>query len=123
MARLNGKYGRQVRGFSPEAMDRLTRFDWPGNVRQLEHAVEHAFAVTPASEAALPLKSLPPEVGQVGGVPSETSARRPAAPADERAAVEDALARAGGNKAQAARLLGITRAGLYKKLKRLRIET
>jgi len=138
--RYNRKYGRHVRGPAPGAMARLTAFDWPGNVRQLEHAVEHAFAVTPADVTALGAQALPPELLQqtkppreggpapersAGACPpsrSSTTAPAPQRPQDERAAVLEALAAAGGNKSRAARALGITRAGLYKRLRRLGIE-
>ncbi len=111
LARLNTRYGRAVGGCEAGCLDALMRYDWPGNVRQLEHALEHALVVTPPDAALLGAESLPAEILQ----PRHA---RPQ-PADERAALEQALARTGGNKAQAARLLGITRAGLYKKLRRL----
>ena len=38
-------HGKQIQGFSPEAMDRLMRHSWPGNIRELENAVEHAFVL------------------------------------------------------------------------------
>jgi two-component system response regulator HydG len=138
--RFNRKYDRHVQGPTPEAMARLTAFDWPGNVRQLEHAVEHAFAVTTADTTALGAEALPPELRQQTAPPrerglapeqragawplAEAPAPTPAAqpPRDERAAVLQALAAAAGNKSQAARTLGITRAGLYKRLHRLGIE-
>jgi two-component system response regulator HydG len=125
IGRLNDKYGRQVRRCSPEAMELLTAFDWPGNVRQLEHALEHAFVVTAEQEAVLPAASLPPEVAAELRPAASTAAEDALAPArapvDERTATLEALAAAGGNKAKAARLLGLTRAGLYKRLKRLGI--
>ena len=119
--RFNRKYGREIQSCSPEAMSLLTRYDWPGNVRQLEHAIEHAFAVTPRDAATLPAASLPAEL--LGGEHVTPPAERPQAqPADERSRVLAALHEAGGNKAKAARILGITRAGLYKRLKRLGLD-
>jgi PAS domain S-box-containing protein len=129
LARLNDRHGRSIEGLTPRAMDLLTRYDWPGNVRQLEHALEHACIVTGTHAAILDADAFPPEIG----APPKTSQPHPApppvapqgdarTPADERTALLEALSSAGGNKTRAARALGITRAGLYKKLKRLGIE-
>ena len=114
--RYNAKYGRAVSGLTAEAMDLLTAHDFPGNVRELEYALEHAFAVTPPSESSLPARSLPPEIAPPTAEPRELPA---AGEKDERTEILVALERAQGNKAKTARILGITRAGLYKKLRRL----
>lgn len=125
--KFNRKYERTIDGCSAEMMRRLESCDWPGNVRQLEHAIEHAFVVTPASRRQLEADALPPEV-QESGSRREGPRRGPPAPApvdkpaDEREKVMQALRATEGNKAAAARAMGITRAGLYKKLKRLGID-
>ena len=132
--RLNSRYGRRVEGCGPEAMDRLCAYDWPGNVRELEHALEHAFVVTPRETTTLPASALPPELLDAESEPARrrtTSAgeRRHESTAghgavdhpDEAESVRRALEAADGNKAKAARMLGITRAGLYKKIKRLNL--
>ena len=122
--RFNGKYKLRVTALAPEAMDRLMAYDWPGNVRELEHALEHAFVVTDPAQKVIDARCLPPEIQPAG---RRTAAAPAAAPlsvpadADEAAQVAAALEQAGGNKTQAARLLGITRAGLYKKLRRLEL--
>ena len=126
LGRLNVKYGRQITACSAGAMGLLSAHDWPGNVRQLEHALEHAFVVTPAGRTVIEAAALPPEISPSAprGVRRPAvgdRARPPAGKADEKAHVLDALQRAEGNKAQAARMLGITRAGLYKRMKRLGI--
>ena len=133
--RFNRKYGRSVQACSAEAMEILTEHDWPGNVRQLEHALEHAFVVTARDAETLAAGALPPEL--TGGVsamsrPAEAKAGAQAAPSPKRDRAASpqqqtqdalaALARSGGNKAAAARELGLTRAGLYKRLRRLGIE-
>ncbi|HOD84753.1 MAG TPA: sigma 54-interacting transcriptional regulator [Phycisphaerae bacterium] len=116
--RYNRKYQRHVEGLEPAAMQRLLRSDWPGNVRQLEHAIEHAFAVSPRTATVLAASALPADVQQASP-PGPSHGRRSTPPADERDQVEQALRQAGGNKSQAARILGLTRMGLYKKIKRL----
>lgn len=116
LVRYNEQYGRTVTRLEQDAMTALERYDWPGNVRQLQHAVEHAMAVSPPNAESIRLPDLPPEVC------AEDDMRPDKSPGDERKTVTDALAASGGNKARAARMLGISRAGLYKKLKRLNID-
>jgi len=134
--RFNKKYRRRVQSCSPEAMEILTVHDWPGNVRQLEHALEHAFVVTPRGGRTILADALPPEL--VGGHstpgrgvdgprradgarPSQRRPRRVGVD-EQRAEVLEALRLTEGNKAAAARLLGLTRAGLYVRMRRLGID-
>jgi len=104
-----------VKGFSPQAMDRLIRGEWPGNVRELMNAVERAVVLARADY--LTAEDFP----AIGPVPP--AAALPAAEAGlplsavERTVILDTLAAAGGNKSEAARRLGITRRTLHKKLK------
>lgn len=133
--RFNRKYGRGVQACSAEAMEILTGHDWPGNVRQLEHALEHAFVVTARDAETLAAGALPPELagGEAPTSPPAGAATgaqaaplpkrdRTASPDQQRQEALAALDRSGGNKAAAARALGLTRAGLYKRLRRLGIE-
>lgn len=123
---FNARYGRRIQRCDPTAMNVLERHPWPGNVRQLQHALEHAFVVTAPQAETLGVQALPAdllagdEARALAQVPSRDVP--PAAKTDERTEVLRALGDADGNKSQAARTLGITRAGLYKKLKRLGIE-
>jgi two-component system, NtrC family, response regulator HydG len=117
--RFNARYKRQVEGCTREAMALLEVADWPGNVRQLEHAVEHAFVVTPAGDRWIAPESLPPDIARSKPHPQAPVRTSRAEGVDEKALVSEALAQANGNKSAAARALGITRAGLYMKLRRL----
>lgn len=121
---FNRKYDRAIENCTPQVLDKLRGHDWPGNVRELAHALEHAFVVTPPGVKTITAEALPPELNG-RGKKGRIGPAHPAAPSrvvdkrDEKAHVKAILDQAGGNKSQAARLLGLTRAGLYKKLKRL----
>jgi PAS domain S-box-containing protein len=99
---------------SSEAMEFLNEHAWPGNVRELRAALEHA-ALKCRGGVVRP-GDLPPEIL----APSPWTAERavPAAP-DARQRLIDALAKTGGNRSAAARLLGISRPTLYARLKAL----
>ena len=118
ITQFNKKYNKHIEGCSPKAMDLLLHHRWPGNVRELEHAVEHAFVVSTDKEKVITIASLPPELShqKEGGI-SEKHAPKMAV--DEKTQIQNALKEADGNKSQVARILGITRAGLYKKMRRL----
>jgi transcriptional regulator with PAS, ATPase and Fis domain len=99
-------------------MDLFLSHRWPGNIRELEHAVEHGFVVTASGQKVITVDSLPPEIShpaQVAVVPKKRDSEN----IDEKTQIANALAEANGNKSQAARILGVTRAGLYKKIRRL----
>ena len=111
---------------SQEAMRRLMAYQWPGNVRQLENAVERAVAFT-AGRTQIDVTDLPIEI-QHAQEPALSSAV--ALPEDgldldvfvaniERELIERSLERTGGNKGQAAKLLNLKRTTLVEKLKRL----
>jgi two-component system response regulator AtoC len=111
---------------SQEAMRYLMAYGWPGNVRQLENAVERAFALS-AGRSQIELADLPPEI-QPPGEPSVTSSIHfPEEGIDfdrfvatiERELIERSLERTGGNKGRAAQLLNMKRTTLVEKLKRL----
>ncbi len=105
---------KKIRGVSEKGLTALLHHDWPVNVRQLKTAVERAVlmcrsgGMLESRHFDLPRESLRlPPVQQTVDLQSV-----------EIDAIQDALRRTNGNKAAAARLLGITRAGLYLKLKR-----
>ena len=108
------------------AMRRLMAYSWPGNIRQLENAIEHAIAFSGA-RAQIDVGDLPPDI-QHGGEQAMTSpVNLPEDGIDlddfianvERQLIERSLERTGGNKGQAARLLGIKRTTLVEKIRRL----
>jgi len=118
IAQFNKKYDKHIEGCSPKALDYLIGHNWLGNVRELEHAIEHAFVVTAPGQKVITADSLPPEILHPANItiaPQKTDTET----IDEKTLIANALAEADGNKSQTARILGITRAGLYKKMRRL----
>jgi transcriptional regulator with AAA-type ATPase domain/tetratricopeptide (TPR) repeat protein len=114
LRRFAARDGRPCPELSAAAASALRAHAWPGNVRELMNAMRRAL-VEVAGPALLPAH-LPPELRGEAGVPG-TLAERVARV--ERAAIAEALLRSGGNHAQAARELGLTRQGLAKKQRRL----
>ena len=114
-------HGGPTRTISEDAMARLIAFDWPGNVRELENAIERAVAL--GSGPILHVGDLPTNL-QYG-----TGERMPQSdellPLDEleRRAILRALREAAGDKLAAARLLGIGKTTLYRKLKQYDVQS
>jgi two-component system response regulator HydG len=109
---------KQLKGFSPQAMDRLIKYPWPGNVREMMNTVESAVVLS--SSAYLRNEDIPV-------FRQEESYNAPLANGGagefsldeiERISILKTLESVRGNKSEAARKLGITRATLHKKLKR-----
>jgi two-component system, NtrC family, response regulator HydG len=128
LGELATRYKRSGMRLSPEALQMLEGYDWPGNVRQLSNAIEYAL-VHAAGEAILP-QHLPPELHAVPqqslpaelparAEPASTYYRAPPAAEREADAILQALEATGGNRAEAARRLGMSRTTLWKKLKSL----
>jgi DNA-binding NtrC family response regulator len=115
--RKHRRAGSKVEGIEPDALDCLMRHAWPGNVRELENVVESALALAPGPRlrvSDLPIGRTPPAASPAGPVPTlELSLD-----AYERCALERALAETGGDATRAARLLGLGRSTLYRKLAR-----
>jgi DNA-binding NtrC family response regulator len=111
---------------SQEAMRRLMAYHWPGNVRQLENAIERAVAFS-AGRSHIDVVDLPAEVQLVPEAVVPASVTLPEEGMDlgaymgniERELIQLSLARTGGNRGQAARLLNLNRTTLVEKLKRL----
>ena len=107
---------KRVTDLSPDALRLLTGYHWPGNVRELRSAIE--FAVIRCGGAVIQPDDLPPEILQ----PTDFESVIPGDPlVDEKARFLQALERSRGNRALAARLLGISRATLYRRLADLKI--
>jgi DNA-binding NtrC family response regulator len=111
---------------SQEGMRRLMAYHWPGNVRQLENAIERAVAFT-TGRSQIDVEDLPTEVQQAQETAAASSVTLPEEGMDldafvaniERELIQRSLERTGGNKGQAARLLNLKRTTLVEKLKRL----
>ena len=103
---------------SPEAMALLMGYHWPGNVRQLENVFERAFAL--GVKDVLHVKDLPNEIAQQSStwMPADVNCNLKAI---EEKTIRHALQRAGGNKAEAANLLGINTTTVYRKMAKYNI--
>ena len=148
--RSAGRMRKRVTYFDDEALSALEQYDWPGNVRELENAIERAVVLAddevitlhdfPAeiiqpvaagsgrfvqerevsgSQASQRRASRPDVLKSVGNETSSTE--RVILEHSEREVLENALLQSGGNKAQAARLLGVPRSTYYSKLKKYEI--
>ena len=129
------KHDRRIHSVSDRAMEILTTYSWPGNVRELRHVMERGCILCDGPN--LLVEHLPEDLVRnltrtsVNEVePMEGSVAQPrhrsgvSSPVkDERQELLDALEQAGGNKSKAARLLSIDRSTLYRKMKRLDIQT
>jgi DNA-binding NtrC family response regulator len=107
---------------APDALARLARHRWPGNVRELQNVVAALAVIAPARGrvSARHVDRVLADCGQDREAPGRSldSARLEA----ERQTVAAALARHGGRRSAAARELGLTRQGLTKAIRRLRVE-
>jgi DNA-binding NtrC family response regulator len=119
LKRFVAQANRPIRGLTPEAVERLTAFDWPGNVRQLQNEIQRAVLLC--------------ESGDIDSTDlSITSVKQETEPGQdtnftllegvERNAIVQMLKETGGNKLETAKRLGIGRQTLYNKIKAYGIE-
>lgn len=117
--RINLKSGSAEVGISKEALKALVDHDWPGNIRELFNALEYAHVL--AKEGVIRPDHLPARISLSGLDPA---CPEPSPRPDKigRREIDQALAQTNGNKTQAAKLLGISRVTLWKKMKVLSTE-
>ena len=123
LARHAAKQGRPIPRVAPEVLEALAAYDFPGNVRELAHAMERAVLL--AREGVVTAADLPPEVGsawqtRAPEAPGELTADWPTLAVLERRYIDRVLARTGGNKTRAADVLGIDRRTLNRMFARER---
>ena len=119
IAKFNRLQGKDVVGVSDDVLARLMEHDYPGNVRELENIIEHAFVL--CRGALIELVHLPPQLRGTAEATSPNIAGM-TLEAMERFVIADALRRNDGNRAAAARQLGINASTLFRKLKSLGID-
>ncbi|HHW43464.1 MAG TPA: sigma 54-interacting transcriptional regulator [Desulfotomaculum sp.] len=121
----NNLLGKNIRGYTPRAEEACLSYSWPGNVRELINAVE--YAVNLAEGELIDLDSLPLALQEGGGPPVETAPRVPGRRGwltleqMEKEAITSALEHFGWTeqgKIKAARVLGVSRATIYRKIAR-----
>ena len=115
--RFNVETGKHVTKVSQEAMDLFIDYDWPGNVRQIENAIGHAF-VHCRGEIILP-EHLPQDILESTPVLKDAGGTVLGSLEDvERTVIAETLKKCRGNRSQAARRLGIGRSSLWRKMKK-----
>jgi DNA-binding NtrC family response regulator len=125
ISRFNESHGRDVKSVEPAARAALRKYSWPGNLRQLENAIERMVLFTDSD--VLQLRDLPDEVGSdATSSPSEAMSFketvRRQTHAMERGLIEKALEETDGNVTRTAEKLGLSRKGLQLKMKELGIK-
>jgi PAS domain S-box-containing protein len=114
IAKFNRLQGKDVAGVSDEVLARLMEYDYPGNVRELENIIEHAFVLCRGS--LIETAHLPPQLRGAAEV-SPPDITGMTLDAMERFLIANALQRHNGNRTAAARQLGINPSTLFRKLK------
>jgi two-component system response regulator HydG len=122
--RLRRRTERDIPGLTPDAMDRLVTYEWPGNVRELRSALEYAFVV--CNDGPIGIQHLPRlEAASAMGIGQAATDGGPALPPAEqsqRDELVEALRTAGGNKSEAARILGVTRVTVLNRMRKYGID-
>ena len=111
LLRHSARYRKTINGFDPESIRALHSHSWPGNVRELDHAVERAVLMSQqqtirAADLAVQSRDSSPSLEDLS------------LEEVERALIQKALERSGGNVSEAAKTLGLSRSALYRRLQR-----
>ena len=112
LSRQGAQYRKPVKGISPDAMRALLDYEWPGNIRELEHTVERAVLLAGTEQVQVEDLNLRRPVEETG------SLEEMALEDVERVLIQKALRRHDGNVSQAADALGLSRSALYRRLQR-----
>jgi two-component system, NtrC family, response regulator HydG len=106
------KSRKKIIGITPDAMNALNEYNWPGNIRELRNAIDYAFVLCPGGEIGK--KHLPPKNNRMPyNIGKEDSVFQ-----TERKKLLDLLGKAGGNQSEVARILGISRVTVWKRMKK-----
>jgi two-component system response regulator HydG len=125
LAIYNDKNGRAVQGFHPRAIDAIMRYDWPGNIRELENVVERSVILT--RDDYVMFQDLPETIRGAQGETYEREIRDGLRPGIslkemERELIIKTLEDNDGNRTRTSAILGITRRTLQHKLKEYEID-
>ena len=114
--KFNKVFGKQVKKLDDEVLGVFMAYPWPGNIRELEHTIEHAFVL--CHDNAIHLRHIPTDIRELH-MSGKVSARR--APEKDRGDIEAILKQTDWNVAKSARLLGIGRRTLYRRISQYRL--
>jgi DNA-binding NtrC family response regulator len=118
------RFDKRVVGLSPQAAEKLLGYTWPGNVRELRNAIEHAIALTRYEKLAV--DDFPEKIRAYHGATVIIGGNNPnellSLEEMERRYILHALQSVGGNQTHAARILGLNRKTLYRKLQKYGVE-
>jgi transcriptional regulator with PAS, ATPase and Fis domain len=118
LGRFSASFGREISGVSPEVLQLLASHDYPGNIRELESTLEHACVM--CAGGTVQLEHLPAPWQERTALPADGLAAEISE--HEAQLIRDALERHGWHREAAARELGIHKATLFKKIRKLGIE-
>jgi two-component system response regulator HupR/HoxA len=130
LALANARHHKEIRGLDPVVLELFERYDWPGNIRELQNEIERAIVLTPSGESIKP-EQLSAEVRGGTAKPAARSVAVSGAEKVEKGAptlrearsgfearfIADVLARNGGNVSHSAEMLGLSRIQLQRKMK------
>lgn len=118
--KMNRLRGKAVTGIEPEALKQLMSHEYPGNIRELENIIEHAFIL--CSQGKIGIHHLPPYLTVTAApAPAPSSTFQAICQTTEAEAIQEALQRNGYNRLATARELGMHKSTLFRKLKKLNL--
>jgi PAS domain S-box-containing protein len=110
------KGSKKIVGLTPVAMEALLAYSWPGNVRELRNAIEYAFVL--CSGKWIGREHLPPKIISNGKRVLVNHHQSPASWEEERTRLLNTLRQVSGNQSEAARILGVSRVTIWKRIKK-----
>jgi DNA-binding NtrC family response regulator len=116
--RNNLKTDKNITGATPAAIEKMTAYAWPGNVRELRNAIDYAFAL--CSSTCIGIKHLPAAIGRTASNTSDNITDK--VNHGKRAELIRALRQTGGNRSEAARILGVSRVTVWKQINKFGID-
>jgi transcriptional regulator with PAS, ATPase and Fis domain len=118
VGKFNQQFSKNIVGVSTDVLKLFMDYPWPGNVRQLEHTLEHAFIL--CRQSIITVNDLPPDFKSLAVAESYSY---PAGSEEETEKIIRTLEKTRWNKARAARLLGISRKTMYRRMKKHNISS